>query len=298
MARPLCPGRPPRGKLKSHSEWKRAQPAGRDKSRAAYEEYKARWQAARQKRLEELEEDAAAKAIAAVEVAKAAEQPLLGRRDWAKQQPPGAPTGTEAYDEYVASWRAAQAAREKAVRAGAGAGDDDEDGEEEAMSEEAVAAAADAKAKVRPEEARRTWGSIFPSAYQRKEGGARAPTGSGTTRAGPAASESGATAPSGVAEAAAAQALVGLGGAVHWGRLAPVDRQQSADYKERVAEGAKKIKQAVKEGRALSVKSVAASYKVSRTTLLRRAASPDPGVCASTMIVSLTLGGDPKPPRD
>lgn len=107
MARSIGPGRPPRGKLKSYTDWKRAQPGGRDKSRGAYEVYRARHSATRQARLEELEAAAAAQAIAAVEAAKAAEQPLLDRRDWAKQQPVGAPTSSEDYARYEASWRAA-----------------------------------------------------------------------------------------------------------------------------------------------------------------------------------------------
>lgn len=159
MAPTIGRGRRSKGKLKGYHEWKKQQGAGRDTSRGAYEKYKTRWHEWRAVRLEEQEEAAVAEAVAAVQARKAAEQPMLGKREWAKQQPPGAATDEQAYAQYQSDWTAARAALEAAE----GCGGEEEEGRP--RDDEATAAAAAAAAEVRRQEAHSRWGALFMGAY-------------------------------------------------------------------------------------------------------------------------------------
>jgi hypothetical protein len=274
-------GRLPTGKLKGYHEWKSQQGGGRDTSRAAYDKYCERHAAAMALRLQQKEAAATAEAIAAVEAAKAAEQPLLDKREWTKQQQAaGADHSSKAYDEYVAGWRAAQAAREAAAARGHEEEDESESEEEEELSAEAAAAVAAALKETRREHARGSWGQLFTGAsIYKPKAGAAAASGSG---AGSSSSSSSST------EAEAAAGLAAL-------RVAPPQQPQPANGKGKGKETkgkgkGKKRASSDKEQLAAAAKAVkngepvmraAKNHGVSRTTLGRWAKAPDPGGCVA-----------------
>lgn len=277
-------GRPPRGKLKSFKDWKNQQGSGRPKTKEAYEGYKARYATVRGARLQEREAAATAEAIAAVEAAKAAEQPLLDKRDWAKLQPPGADTSRDAYAQYEASWNEARAAQ--TARAAAAASDEEEEKEKDDDEEEAPAAAAAAAAaatKVRREEAAKRWGFLL-GAHKKKEAAPSAPALTGSA-ASAAASGSGpaSSSPSSSAEAAAAHALVGLGQAMH--NPAVRARRPSTVPRAVVVAAAQEFKAGQQQGRVMSVVKMAEKHGVPLTSLRRYINKADPGKAKPSRVI-------------
>jgi trimeric autotransporter adhesin len=285
MAPSLPRGRRPKGKIKLFSEWKAQQPSNRDKSREAYDQYRARYYASRNKRAEEQEARAVAEAIARVEAAKAAEQPLLGMRDWAKQQPPGADKSSSAYAQYKAGWNEAQAALVTRAAAGGSSeekeGDDDDD--EEELDGAAAAAAAAARAAVQRAAAYDKYGSLFKGAYKKKEpdpragGGSGAPAAASGSAAGSSSSSSSSPSSSSSSagtEGVAALALVNL-------RLQPPvaapARKAAPVPKERLAVAAKEFLDRQKAGLPVSKKGLAEKHDVNRSTLRRYIDDPNLG---------------------